>query len=348
MSRKIIAALVVALTGLALSASAADASAPALRDDAPDRHVVVPGDTLWSIAATFLKDPYRWSEVWKLNPNEVKNPHRIYPGQVIIVDKSGLNPQLRLANQIPTEKLLPQVREDGGKPISAIPRAAIEPFLTRPLILDRDGLRETARVVAFNDHKVLAGTGDSAYVVNVPSEAVDRWQIVRPGKELKDPVSKEILGYEAVVIGTARLLKRGDPAEFMVVSSEMEVRPADRLIPAARPDVLSYPLRAPVQPILATILGITGDSGNAFTGGTYQIVSLSKGSRDGIELGHVLGLYSKGVTLVDRFEGTAREIKTPEERVGLLYVFRIFDRVSYALVMDARRPVTIGDTVRNP
>lgn len=345
MSRKIIAALLVALAGTALSAWAADASAPAFRDDAPDRHVVVPGDTLWGIASKFLKDPYRWSEVWKLNPTEVKNPHRIYPGQVIVLDKSGLDPQLKLANQLQTEKLLPKIREDGGTPISAIPRTAIEPFLTRPLVLNRDGLKEASRIVAFNDKKVLGGPGDTAYVVNVPNEAVDRWQIVRPGKELKDPASKEILGYEAVVIGSARLGRRGDPAEFSIVSSEMEVRPNDRLVPAARPDVLSYPLRTPSKTVLANVLSIVGAGP---TGGLYQVVALSKGSNDGIELGHVLGLYSPGIKVIDRFEGEVREITTPEERVGLLYVFRIFDRVSYALVMDARRPISPGDTVRNP
>lgn len=345
MSRKIIAALLVALTGATLTALAVEPTAPAFRDDAPDRHVVVPGDTLWSIAGKFLKDPYRWSEVWKLNPTEVKNPHKIYPGQVIVLDKSGLDPQLKLANRLVTEKLLPKIREDGGEPISAIPRKAIEPFLNHPLVLTKDELRGATRVVAFNDKKTIGGPGDTAYAVNVTQENPDRWQIVRPGKELTDPLTKEILGYEAVVVGNARLTTRGDPSAFSIVTTDMEVYPQDRLIPSGRPDVINYPLRTPSVRIDAKVISIVGAGP---TGGIYQVIALSKGSADGVELGHVLGLFSPGIKLIDRFEGEAREITTPEERVGLIYVFRIFDRVSYALVMEARRPVSRGDTVRNP
>jgi len=347
--KRIIAALLLAISSAsmpALAAKPADAAPIELAANAPDRHVVVPGDTLWGIAKTFLKDPFRWNEVWQMNPEEIKNPHRIYPGQVIVLDRSGANPRLSLQGGEPgVEKLLPRVRETPLAPaIAAIPQQAIEPFLIRPLVVEEGEFEKTPRIVAVQDGRVLAGSNDLIYAVNLDA-GIKKWQIYRPSDPLKDPESGEILGYGAEVTGTAVLVSAGDPSSLRITGAQAEIGKGDRLAPLPKPDIFTYPQHRPKAPISARIVGVAGDAPD---GGRYSVVALSRGKRDGVELGHVLALYRPGEEFADRYDGSKRDLKTPEERFGLLYVFRVFDRVSYALVMESQRPITRGDIVRNP
>lgn len=347
MSPKIIAALLIALSSAAATAQTAPQvvapkEVPQILPSAPERHVVVPGDTLWGIAAKFLKDPWRWSEVWKLNASEVKNPHRIYPGQVIVLDRSGSTPRLTL---LTTEKLLPRIREESGRQaIPAIPQKAIEPFLTRPLVLDESAVDATLRVVGVQDGHFMAGAGDQVYAFGNPGTVLN-WQIYRPGNALIDPDTKEELGREVVLLGTAKMLKPGDPSTLRIIATKGEINNGDRLIPLPKGDIVSYPQHIATKPIAGRILTIDGGAPDA---GRYSVVSVSRGRRDGLEIGHVLALYRPGDQFKDSYKGDVREVTMPEERFGLLYVFRVFERVSYALIMEAARPVTIGDKVRNP
>ncbi|RTL58206.1 MAG: LysM peptidoglycan-binding domain-containing protein [Rhodocyclaceae bacterium] len=349
MSPRIIAALLIALSSnLAVAQtpvpqSVAPKAVPELAENAPDRHVVVPGDTLWGIASKFLKDPARWSEVWKLNSEQVKNPHRIYPGQVIVLNRSGNGPTLSL--EPPVEKLLPRVREESlAQAIPTIPTAAIESFLTRPLLMDDSVLESTLRVVGIQDGHANAAPGDNIYAVGNLKDSLD-WVIYRPGKALTDPDTKEVLGKEVVMLGTARLITKGDPATFKVASSQVEINSGDRLMPKPRADIQSYPQHRPNSPIAAKILNLAGDAPDT---GPLGVVSISKGKKDGLEVGHVLTLYRPGDRFKDRYKGEAKEVSMPEEKVGQIYLFRVFDRVSYALIMTANRPVTAGDVVRAP
>jgi LysM repeat protein len=313
----------------------------ALADGAPDRHVVVPGDTLWGISGKFLKDPYRWGELWRLNKDEVRNPHRIYPGQIVVLDKSGAEPRLRLE----TVKLRPQeYAEPLKKEISSIPAHVIEPFLTEPLVVDEDALDPTARVVAIQDNRVIAAAGDRIFATNVtPTHKM--WQVFRPGKPLIDPDSKEVLGHEALYLGTAQLTREGNPTEFLLRSTKQEVSPGDHLLPAPRGDVISYIPRAPDQMISGRIISIKG--GNNFTG-HYGVVSISRGKIDGVEPGHVFAVDLAGPTIDDRFKGEKQTYQLPDQKNGLIFVFRVFNRVSYALVMEAARPISLGDSIRTP
>lgn len=349
MSRFIIAALALALSStIPAAAFAAPSTEPELAANAPDRHVVVRGDTLWGISAKFLKDPFRWSEVWQLNKDEIKNPHWIYPGQVVELDREGGKLRLRLAGgDNKTEKLLPRIREEqNANAIPAISRGAIEPFLTQPLVTDDDTLKKIARVVAFDDEHSIGEAGNLIYAVNIPTDEKRRkWHIVRPGKALKDPGSGEVLGYEATVVGAASLEKKGDPATFRILSAKTEILQNDRLQPIPLADIVNYPLHAPNKPIDARVLSISGDY---TTAGDSYVVSISRGTKDGIERGDVLGLFRPGQQLVDRFDGRARDLVTPEERFGLIYIFRVFDRLAFGLVMQAQRPLAVGDAVRNP
>ena len=341
---RIISALLVIFSSLSCSAPAAAAidKAPELAADAPTRHDVVPGDTLWGIASRFLKDPYRWNELWRMNGDEVKNPHRIYPGQVIVLDRSGSAPQLKLLEAV---KVQPQVRiEDTRKEIAAIPQQVIEPFLTQPLVADESALDGAPRIVAINEGRVIAGTGDRIYAVGGKTD-VKLWQVFRPGKALIDPDNGDTLGYEAILLGAASLVQAGNPAVFQISNGRQEIGRDDRLLPAPHPDIISYPQHAPGGKISGRVISVYGGS---LAGSRYSIIALSKGRKDGLEVGHVLALLSAGREIVDRYKGTKTTVALPGERNGLIYVFRVFDRVSYALVMQAARQVEVGDAVNNP
>lgn len=337
--RRIISALLISISSTLVLAQGAQA--PQLADDAPDRHVVTAGDTLWGIAAKFLKDPYRWGELWKLNADEIKNPQRIYPGQVIVLDKSGNQPRLKL---VTVNEQRREYVEAVKKGIPTIPAQDIEPFLSEPRVLDVNGLDGAPRVVALQGDRVIAGAGDTIYTTEV-TEQQKNWQLFRPGKPLLDPDTKEVLGHEAVFLGTARQTRSGVPASFLVGTSKLEIVRDDRLLPAPRRDVPSYVPRAPTKQIHAKVINIY--SGVNF-GGAQSVITINRGKADGLEPGHVLAADLAGPEVTNRYQGEKSVYQIPDARNGLLYVFRVFDRVSYALVMNATHPMVVGDTVRTP
>jgi len=348
---RIISVLFVLISSLLFVAHAAPAKDMPLElaENAPSRHVVVPGDTLWGISAKFLKDPYRWNELWKLNPDEVKNPHRIYPGQVLLLDTSGGQPRLSIeggGGVIPTVKVEPRIRiTDQAQEIAAIPQEVIEPFLSQPLIADEDALENAPRIVSIQNDRVYAAEGSLAYVTKISSGTVRQWQIYRPGDALKDPRNGDVIGHEAILLGTAKLVKTGEPATIQLLTARREIGKDDRLVPAPRPDIVSYPLHKPAAAIDSRVVSIYGGS---TAGGRYSIIAISGGKANGIEVGHVLALSHTGQVIADRYRGDRLNVTLPNERNGLVYVFRTFDKVSYALVMEAAQSVEVGDTISTP
>lgn len=341
--RRIIFALLFSFSTAVL---AQDAGASVeLRSDAPERHIVAPGDTLWGIASKFLKDPYRWPELWRMNDAQLKSPHRLYPGQVLVLDRSGPAPQLRLGRLV---KLEPQVRiEEAPREIPAIPPQAIEPFLSQPLVIDNGVFDTSPRIVATQENRVFTGPGDLIYAAGA-DDKVKHWHLYRPGKPLIDPDSGETLGVEAIYLGNARTAGRtGEVLPLEITHLKQEIGRGDHLLPASGPEVLSYLPHAPAAAIDGRVLSLYGGVGE---GGRFSIVSLSRGRRDGLERGHVLALYRSGLTVVNRFEAGSEKLShtLPDERYGLVFVFRVFERAAYALVLDAARPVTPGDRVRRP
>lgn len=329
---------------LSFSTAAAMAQKPIeLAPDAPDHHVVVAGDTLWGIAAKFLKDPFRWPDVWKMNAEQVKNPHRIYPGQVVILDRSGAEPQLKLGQMV---KLSPEVRvEMTPREIPAIPANAIEPFLAQPLVIDLQQFETAPRIVATQENRVFTGNGDTIYASGVDPK-VGLWQIYRPGKPLIDPDSQETLGVEAIYLGSARTASESEGVTTLTITDvKQEIGRGDRLVPASRPEVMSYMPHPPERTVAGRVLNLYGGVGE---GGRHSIISLSRGKQDGLERGHVLALYRAGATVTNRFDDKPESHVLPDERYGLIFVFRVFERVSYALVLDAARPVVPGDRIRQP
>lgn len=312
-----------------------------LAEGAPERHTVVRGDTLWGLATTYLKSPYRWPELWRMNKQDIKNPHWIYPGQVLVLDKSGSVPQLSVA----TTKETPQERVEALKnAIPSIPPKDIEPFLTQPLVVDKEGFDAAVRVLGLQDNRVIAGAGDTIYTTPASGEQKN-WQVFRAGNPLVDPETKETLGYAAIFLGTARITAQGETSSFLLLTSKEEVATGDFLLPAPKPDVVSYMPHAPTQAIKGRVLAIYG--GVSF-GGPQSTVILNRGKKDGLELGHVLAIDKAGAIIDDRYKGEKKTYTMPDARNGLVFVFRALDRVSYGLIMSAQQPVVVGDTAHTP
>lgn len=385
---------VLLFTALAILASGIQAAT--LKADAPDVYVVQPGDTLWSIAGRFLEDPWRWREVWR--GNDLGNPDRIYPGDVLrlsvrdgqpsIEVDDGAAPAVSGRGGARVVKLSPRVRVSALKePVPTIPIASVAPFLTQPYVADTDDVRRAPYVVGFPDERIVAGVGDGIYVRRIDDTRHQRFQVLRPGDSLQDPDTNETLGHLAVFVASAELQRVGDPAKLRILRSEREVSIGDRVIPAALEEPLSnfFPRPAPAGMrgrILSVLNGVSQI-------GQYDVVVVNKGSRDGVERGSVFEVYQGGGKERDQVLASGSDFNwrdesplstdfwyganakifrwrsdpfppavdvryprasfvKPYERSGALLVFRAFDRVSFALVMEATRPMRVEDRIAGP
>jgi len=321
----------------------------ALQDRHPDRYVVIKGDTLWSISGRFLKEPWRWPEIWKMNKQQIKNPHWIYPGDMIVLDMSSGSPELRLVKGIETTKLSPRVRVESAETsaIPSIPLAAIGPFLSKPLVIAEGELEKSPYIIGTEESRVILGAGNSAYAQSIMEGGALNWHIYRPGKALVDPDSNETMGYEAVYLGDAKINRFGAPATINITKSTQEINIGDRLVEMKEEATSAYVPHAPEKTILGRIVSAYGGVAEV---GKGSIVTLNKGNRDGLEIGHVLALYRHGRNISPgAHDDTSPEtVKLPDERYGLVFVFRVFETMSYALVMQSERPVQVLDDVRTP
>jgi hypothetical protein len=372
------------LTSYALAADDVE-----LQPDHPDRHVVVKGDTLWGIAGKFLKDPWKWPEVWKMNREQIQNPHLIYPGDVVVLDTSSGNPQLTLLRE--TVTLQPDVIVEPleKEAVPTISPNIIEPFLSRPLIIEKNALEEAPTIIAGPDNRVALSAGTRIYIDEIEDGAGTLWHIYRPNKALVDPETREMLGVEALYLGDARITRFGEPATATITRAKEEIFVQDKLVVAPDTIQTSFVPHAPESDITGRIMSIYGGVAEA---GAKTIVSINKGSLDGLEQGHVLSINRAGEWVsrnpknkrteekfplkefkykdvdpleanTDKSEAEADRkeidpeddpannpnlVKLPDERIGLLMVFRTFDRVSYGLIMQASEPVNTLDLVKTP
>ena len=340
---------------LALFASAqigiAHAAPGDIADNAPDSYTVQKGDTLWAISGRFLKQPTRWPEVWRMNRDEIRNPHLIYPGQVVVLDR--INGTLSIGGSQqgrPGDVLVLSPRvysEPVETAVASVPFDLILPFLAEPLVYDQDDGPNKAAVIVIQEDRVLAGARDSIFVRNIPVGTHD-WQIYRRTTPIKDPDTDQILAYEAALIGSARVISTVRPdvaTELKVIKTKEAVHMSDRLRPAVLVANFNTPPRAPNPGVAGKLVAVYGGVG---IGGRYSVVTLGIGKQNGVELGDVFALDRRRGELIDRTESKALTYKLPDERYGTVFVFRTFDRVSYALVMDASMPVRAGDLVRAP
>jgi hypothetical protein len=329
--------------------TALSAAPPELVPDPPSRYTVQSGDTLWDIASRFLRSPWRWPEIWQVNP-AVRDPNLIYPGDVLLLSFDNGVPRISLDNDGPRQlKLLPGMRREAlSKAIATIPIDAIQQFLTRPRILSEAELNSAPEIVAFVEEHLIGGAGDQVYVSELDDTAITSYDIVRPEQPYRDPDSGENLGYEARYIGDAQLLRPGSPAKVLLSVTTRETLPGDRLLPDPEDEMLhNFEPQAAPPFIEGKILSVLNGVSQI---GLYSVVVINKGADDGLAQGHVMRVMQRskpprGVVQNSRWRNA---LTLPTEDVGLLMVFRTFDRVSYALIMRANRAIHVHDHVASP
>lgn len=344
----------------------------ALNPSAPASYTVQRGDTLWRISGLFLRQPWRWPELWGMNLQSIANPHLIYPGQVLYLEKDGDYARLTTARNgaSPTVKLSPRVRSESLSDLAlpTLQMHIIEAFLAEPLVIDSDTVANAPRIITGEDDRSMLSPGDRAYVRGpstaplVYAEGASRsYRLFRQATPLHDPITKEILGYEAQYLGQVEL-ERGEtpgkatqkdalpvnvPGTVNIRKIKEEIRPGDRLLPEPARQYLSYVPHAPQTAVEAHVVSIYGSTSVRY-GTQYQVVAINKGSQDGMAPGMVLALMTTGQTLVDKTDPQRATVQLPNEENGLAMVFRSFDRVSYALIMDIQRGVQVGDLLATP
>lgn len=354
-----------------------------LAPNAPDNYTVKRGDTLWGISGMFLKSPWRWPELWGMNLQDIRNPHRIYPGQQLYLDKSNGRATLRTrqaGNDGPptdTVRVSPRTRYEGlaDAAIPTLPPNAIEPFLAEALIVDETALGNAPRIVAAQEGRVLLSRGDRAYARGLSGSGTGTgvalsdakgqprdFRVFRNATPLKDPTTQKILGYEARYLGKAELV-RGEsvaqvegkdgktqaeiiPATVDIIAGKEEMRTGDRLVAEPPREFLTYTPRAPSVPVAGQVVSVYGNA--VAMASENQIVVINRGALDGMERGHVLAIVKDGARLIDKTDSDRTAIKLPNERNGLMMVFRTYDHLSYALVLSITDGVKVGDRVINP
>lgn len=354
------------LAALFLTSAAADVLQ--LKPDHPERYTVVKGDTLWDISTRFLKSPWHWPKIWKIN-DQIKNPHLIYPGDVVMLRWVDGKPELSVVrkekvSELPslpppasdspvvekriddrTVKLSPRVH---AQPLEAaiptIPPNVIVPFLTRPLAVEEGQLEEAGYITTGLDDRIALGNSSQFYARGLKENEIEYYQIFRPGNPIRHPETNELLAYEALYLGDAQLLETGDPSKLVVTSVKQEIVPTDRLLAAPKNASLPYYYPRPPQ---ARVEGRIVSALNAVAEiGPQTVVGISLGTREGIEEGHVLRVMRHAGTHKDPVSGERYNL--PDEESALLLVFRTYEKMSYALVMTATRPVHLLDAVTTP
>ncbi len=333
---------IIALS-LGLDSAKAHGEEIALAPDHPQRYTVVKNDTLWDIAARFLKNPWQWPQIWKANPH-IHNPDLIYPGDVLILEYLDGKPHLVLK----LEKLKPQIREAPVKqPIPTISYEAVRQFLTTPRVVTKAELEAAPYVVSLVNNRLIGGSGDAIYVRGIKDNKTQAYTLFRQSKALEDPETHEILGYNALYIADAQLTRPGDPATLVITRSVREVLVGDRLLPPAEESfAIDYHPHPPAKDIQGHIIDVLDGVSQI---GLHHLVVIDRGTRDGIERGHVLAIWQQGAKVLDPVaKSTSEWVTLPAERSGLVLIFRPFERVSYGIIMQATLPIHLGDKVKRP
>ena len=370
MLNKIIPAIILTVAIVAVQADTVT-----INPDHPDRYVVVKGDTLWDIAGRFLAEPWRWPEIWKVNP-QIENPHLIYPGDVVSLTYQDGSPVLTVERSGGASagvraggrnvKLSPTIREyDDSDAIQSIPIDAIRHFLTRPLVInDEDELDSMPYVVSSYDQHLVSGKGNRVYVRGLSNDTGQQnYSVYRKGSAFEK--DGKVLGYEALYVGEAVIEKYGDPSTATVTQSSREVLNGDRLIPLSEKDISrDFVPRNPDNSVFGNIISVVDGLTEV---GQYQVIVVDLGELDGMETGTVLGIYQSGKVVTDRtgsksewplantglgdYLGTPKargeDVTLPEEFAGVVMIFRTYNRISYGIVMEAYGPLKINDTVKN-
>ncbi len=328
-----------------------------LKASHPRQYTVKKGDTLWGISNLFLQDPWYWPEIWQKN-EQIANPHLIFPGDVLTLVYVGGQPQIRVneakhrevseSTGLPVKKLSPSVRTTALEAsIPSIPGDAIRQFLSQPRVVTKEELEDAPRIIASDEKRLILGQGSRVYVRGELDKERVRFSVFRPGDALIDPVSGDILGYEAKYTGNVHITNYDDPATGDLTFTEREVLIGDRLLPEDKSKLenLFFP-HIPDRIVDGQIISLYDAM---FGVAQYQVVVINKGERDGMEVGHLLATYTLGDTVRDNYDKRrSKLVKLPNERSGLIMLFKTFDRVSYGLTLESRRVIHKNDAVQRP
>ncbi len=360
MHRKILFSMIMVLSFPAVSAEAV-----ALNPNHPQTYTVVSGDNLWDIAGRFLAQPWQWPVVWQVNP-QIQNPNRIYPGDVITLTDHGGHPLLglRRGGQEPggrLVKLSPAVRESPhDNAIAPIALGAIRPFLTRPLVLTQAEIAGAATIIGNQDNRIAVGSGERVYVHGLPNNAGSALSVFRAGQVYRDPTTGAALGYEALPVADLVITQLGEPATGTVVDSNREILRGDLVLPQQEEEFPEFLPRAPEVAVDAQIISVMDGISQI---GPHNVVVINRGLSAGLLPGHVLAIFQTGALVDDPqhkprtylggaagkpIVGGPAMLQLPDSRAGELLVFRIFEGISFGLVMNTQRPVHLLDHVRNP
>jgi LysM domain len=334
----------------------------ALLPTAPERYTVKRHDTLWGISTLYLKSAWQWPSLWGMNTQQIANPHLIYPGQVLVLTRVNGRASLGLAGGeegLAEYKLSPKVRSEPvmSDAISSINLGAMRNFLSQPLIVDEQGLKQSGYVLTGPESRVFTAVGDYFYARNLPQSTDGRYQLYRPGKPLRNPDTGVVMAYEAHYVGEADMERAGDPAKLKITLSKEELSNGDRITARVPEPMLNMPPHAPETPITARVM--SSYNGVQYAG-SNMIISINKGRSSSLEVGHVLELWRTGETIVDKeatpppqtfwdkFKKRTVSVRLPDEKYGQVIVFRVFENVAYALVVGTTQPVSVGDTLTEP
>lgn len=343
MKRRILAGI-----WLALSAGWTLADEITLAPSHPQTYIVAPGDTLWDIAGKFLEYPWQWPAIWHENP-QIRDPHWIYPGDALTLSVADGIPQVQVTQRPDEERLSPKIRIDPlARVVPSIPLSAIRQFLVQPKVVEAGELERAPHVFAIADEHLIGGAGDRVYVRGLKDDQAQRYTLYRPGKKYADATTGEILGYEALHIADAELQAFGDVSTLFLNASDREALIGDRLMTSSEAGTVTmrYELRPPPRPVRGYIIDVLDGVSQI---GQYQIVLIDRGATDGLETGHVLQISQSGRYQRDNVDLSGGEVvRLPDEKAGLAMIFKVFERISYALVLKATRAIHLNDAASSP
>ena len=323
---------------------------------APEEYTVQVGDTLWDIAATFLRDPWYWPEVWYVNP-QVENPHLIYPGDVLAL--VTIDGQQRITNiRASTYRVSPSARVTPlSESITSIPYEQIAAFLSKGLVLEKSQADQLPYILATRGDHMMASAGNDIYIRGgQPSANGTRFSVVHVGDELRDPDDNDLIGYQGIYVGEGSQSRGGDPATVSLTDTNREALTGDRLVPETVDIPLNFFPKAPDINIDGRIISVV--DGVSLIG-QYQVVVLNRGARNGLAPGDVLSVFQAGETVRDRYANGSflggsggfmggESVTLPDEEAGTIMIFKVYDRIGYGLVMEATSDIHVLDAVRNP
>lgn len=329
-----------------------------LTENAPDEYVVKAGDTLWDISSVYLRDPWFWPEIWYVNP-QVANPHLIYPGDVLKLVYIDGQPRLTIAERAEggdgTKRLSPQVRREPlSRAITAIPYDVIAGFAGRPVLLDKDQVNKAPYVVAMRDGHIIGGIGNEVYARGIKdAQPEERFSIIHVEGKLVDPETNKQLGYTGVYVGSGPVMVSGDPAKLLLSETAREALQGDKLFPESVDVNVDFVPHAPETDVDAAVIGVK----DLTVMGQYHVVALNRGSKHGLEAGHVLAVEQVGDVVMDKYSKgglnagglkRGKNVQLPSERAGIIMVYKTYDRMSFALVMEATHEIREGDRAKTP